>query len=419
LVTNHVVNINSLLANREYFYQVTSRDAAGNTTTDTNLYSFSTQRAPQPPWTDDLEKGAAGWSVVPDSGTVMNWSLGTPNNGLQTSAASGTNAWGSNLHGDSLGAFEVESSFLYSPIIDLSGFSSATLTFSHCYDFSYAYTFAAQLGISTDTSTKPVDIPTLVDYGGLSAYDWEPATVDLTPFIGKTIQVVWYYAVMGDGSGPVDGWLLDDVSITGVAGGGTIVVSKNLGQGSFTLSGLISQSGNAPLTTISNAPPGPYTVQFSDVAFYQTPLDQSNTLTNGGTLTFTGNYEFIDANYNGTSDSWERYFFGSATTNRTQFTDSDGDGMPDYAEFNAGTNPTNAASKLVLLGATPQTNQLVQLTWAAIPGRLYQVQTSGTTTNLQDWTPISDWLLASGSPMHYTTTSTNQGLHLYRVQVRP
>ena len=147
-------------------------------------------------------------------------------------------------------------------------------------------------------------------------------------------------------------------------GGGTIVISKNLGQGTFTLTGPISQSGTAPLTTITNAPPGLYTVQFSDVAFYQTPPDQSNTLTNGGTLTFTGNYDFIDANHNGISDAWEKYYFGSVTTNRTQFTDSDGDGMSDYAEFIAGTNPTNAASKLVFLGATLQSNQFVQLEWA-------------------------------------------------------
>ena len=243
--------------------------------------------------------------------------------------------------------------------------------------------------------------------------------MDLTAFVGKTIQVVWYYQGIDMAATP-NGWLVDDVSITGVAGGGTIVITKNLGQGTFTLNGLISQSGTAPLTTITNAPPGPYTVQFSDVAFYQTPPDQSNTLTNGGTITFTGNYDFIDANHNGISDAWERYYFGSATTNRTQFTDSDGDGMSDYAEFIAGTNPTNAASKLVFLSATLLTNKLVQLEWAAIPGRLYQVQTSSLdSTNLQSWTPVTDWLQSSGSPMYYTTTNADKGAHAFRVQVRP
>jgi hypothetical protein len=130
------------------------------------------------------------------------------------------------------------------------------------------------------------------------------------------------------------------------------------------------------LTTISNAPPGPYTIQFSDVAFYQTPLDQSNNLAAAGSLTFTGTYSFIDANHNGISDAWEKYYFGSVTTDRTQFTDSDGDGMSDYAEFIAGTDPTNAASKLIFLSASLQTNKHFQLQWAAIPGRLYQIESS-------------------------------------------
>ena len=50
--------------------------------------------------------------------------------------------------------------------------------------------------------------------------------------------------------------------------------------------------------------------------------------------------------------------------------------MSDYAEFIAGTNPTNAASRLVFLSATLQTNKQLQLQWAAIPGRLYQVEAS-------------------------------------------
>jgi hypothetical protein len=381
LVTNHTVTVSGLLANRNYYYQVVSGDAAGNTTVDDNkgaLFTFTTRKAPQPPWSDDFESGPGDWTVVPDTvqGTDANWSFGAPNNGLQTSAHSGTNAWGSNLDGQAFNLFE--SSFLYSPVIDLSGFSSATLTFWHCFDFSSMFE-VGQLGISTSSSTPPLSVPTLTNFSGQVALDWEQATVDLTAFVGQTIQIVWYYQGV-DIDTPPNGWLVDDVSITGVSGGGTIVISKNLGQGTFTLNGLISKSGTAPLNTITNAPPGPYTVQFSDVAFYRTPLDQSNTLTNGGTITFTGNYDFIDANHNGISDAWEKYYFGSVTTNRTQFTDTDGDGMSDYAEFIAGTDPTNAASKLVFLSAALQTNDLFQLQWAAIPGRLYQVEAAALLT---------------------------------------
>jgi hypothetical protein len=72
----------------------------------------------------------------------------------------------------------------------------------------------------------------LVDYAGLTSDTWEQETVDLTPYVGKTIQVVWYYQGVDIGQ-QIYGWLVDDVSITGVAAqtGGTIVISKNLGQG--------------------------------------------------------------------------------------------------------------------------------------------------------------------------------------------
>ena len=418
LVTNHAVTLGGLSANRDYFYQVVSRDDAGNTAVDDNhgaLYTFTTQRAPQPPWFDNLESGAAGWTVVPDPiGTDMNWMLGTPNNGLQTSAHSGTKAWGSDLYGQQFDLFA--SSFLFSPVIDLSGMSQATLTFWDCFDFSSGLE-EGQVLISTNSGAALSSLPVLVDFSGQMATDWQEESVDLTPYAGKTIQVVWDYAGVSIGN-PTYGWLVDDIGITGVSAGagGKIIISKNLGQGTFTLTGPLSKSGTEILTTVSNAPPGPYTVQFSDVAFYETPPSQSNTLATGGTLNFAGNYSFVDVNHNGISDAWERYYFGALSTNRTQFTDTDGDGMSDYAEFIAGTNPTNPASRFVILSASVQSNRLFQLQWAAIPGRVYQVQGL---TNHAPWMPLSDWVQASSSPMSYSETNLSRGSHLFRVQVRP
>lgn len=419
LATNHSVTISGLLANRVYNYQVVSRDDAGNTTVDDNsgaFYTFTTIRALQPPWFDDLENGVADWTVVPDpdDGSDINWTLGTPDNGLESSAHSGANAWGSDLNGQSFGF--LASSFLYGPTIDLSGLSQATLTFWDSFDFSSGLE-TGQLGISTSSSTSPADIPTLVDFTGQTSDGWEQETVDLTPYVGQTIQVVWYYQGVDIGS-KLYGWLVDDVGITGVttAGSGTIVVTKNLGQGTFNLTGPINQSGKSVVTTISNAPPGEYSVHFGDVTFYQTPASQTNTLATGGTLNFSGDYTFIDANHNGISDAWENYYFGAAETNRTQFTDSDGDGMSDYAEFIAGTDPTNAASKFIFLPTPMPTNQVVQLKWSAIPGRQYQLENS---SNLVNWMPLTGWQQATVSPMNYSATNASSGAQFFRVQVRP
>ena len=130
LSTSHALTLNGLQANRTYYFEVVSRDAAGNVAVDNNsgaFYTFTTPPAVRPPWLDNLETGAPGWTVVPDTsfGTELNWTLGTPDNLLETSAYSGTNAWGSNLDGqqaDAIGTF-------YSPFVIFTSFSQATLTF--------------------------------------------------------------------------------------------------------------------------------------------------------------------------------------------------------------------------------------------------------------------------------------------------
>ena len=166
--------------------------------------------------------------------------------------------------------------------------------------------------VSTNSSMPPsLNLPL---GRGLSPAMWptpgQQETVDLTPWVGKTIQVVFYYQAYPYGD-EIYGWTIDDISITGVAAGGNVSITKNLGQGTWSLSSLSSiglvpvQSGVAPSVTISNLAAGQYVVQFGDVPYYQTPADQTNTLAVGGTVNFTGNYTFLDVNHNGISDAWE------------------------------------------------------------------------------------------------------------------
>jgi len=362
--------------------------------------------------------------VVPDpvQGTEANWTLGQPANSLQSAAHSGTNVWGTDLTGQAR-TFTFISTFIYGPVIDLAGLKSATLYFWDSADPGTSGNVEMlQLGILTNSSTPPNDIPTYQDFTAISTPDWSLEPVDLTPFVGQTIQVVWFYEGFCVAP-PMNGWLIDDISITGVTAGGTVKISKNLGQGSYALSslspiGLVPvQSGFAPTVTISNLPVGAYVLQLGDVPYYQTPADQTNTLTAGGTLNFSGTYTFLDLNHNGISDAWEMDYFGTVVTNRTAATDTDHDGMSDYAEFIAGTNPTNAASRFYFTGESSVSNHLVSMHWTVATNRLYQINTS---SNLMNWTPLTGWLQATDSPtMTYTATNTGIRGRFYRVQVQP
>ena len=76
---------------------------------------------------------------------------------------------------------------------------------------------------------------------------WELETLDLTPWVGQTIQVVFYYQGVNLGD-TLYGWTIDDVAITGVLANGNITITKNLGQGTWSLSS-ISSIGTVPVNS--------------------------------------------------------------------------------------------------------------------------------------------------------------------------
>jgi hypothetical protein len=79
------------------------------------------------------------------------------------------------------------------------------------------------------------------------------------------------------------------------------------------------------------------------------------------------------------SDEWRTTFFGSLTNSlAADNVDADGDGMANWQEYLAGTNPTNALSKFQF-GTTslnPTGAQGVALTWLTAPGRTYTLESS-------------------------------------------
>jgi hypothetical protein len=415
LDTRHEVFLDGLRPDRLYYYQVVSRDVAGNITLDNNDGEFYTFRTLVPlpvPWYDDLERGKTNWLVYTPEESDRGWEFGTPHNDLADAGHSGLIAWGSNLRNESVSYVE---SFLVSPPIDLSGGNTATLKFWQNYDFSeleFDILHYGEVMLVTNAAEAPITIGFVSDFSG----DWEEAEFDLSPHLGKLVYVVWHYVLFSFENGRRPGWLVDDISVT-VSNivPGTIQITNNLAQARWVLTGPANRSGQSFNTVLTNLPPGDYSITWDPVAYYGTPSAQSGTLSPPASLGFQGNYVITDVNNNGIPDGWEQTNFGSVSPTRTRFTDTDGDGFTDLAEFAAGTNP-NATNSTLRLNAPARIGPGARLEWSSVQGRAYLVEGSA---DGRTWAPLSGWILATSTVTVFTPPSGPGSPFLFRVQVRP
>lgn len=415
LTTSHEIFLGGLKPNTTYYLRITSRDRAGNATTDDNggdFYSFTTLQPRTLPWSDNLETNNNDWSIITSEDSESGWTRGTPNGG--ETAHSGTNVWGSNLSGGGISQME---SYLVSPGILLAGGNKATLRFWQNYDFMAQGDFDIQLAaieIITNVATAPV---VLYQFGEDFSGGWEEMELDLTPYLGNVVYIVWYHFLFSLDAPPRLGWLVDDISLsTTTIVPGTIQITNNLWQTVFALSGPSGRTGTGRSLTITNAAPGQYTIQYGDVPYFNTPARQTNNLTAGQVLTFTGNYTFSDVNTNGLPDAYETEKFGALDFTRTQTTDSDRDGLSDWAEFNAGTDPLNPPPPFRLT-AQRLPNNLLKLSWPSVTNHTYRLHAS---SNAIVWLPTSDWFAATGTNTSHTlATTTNGATRFFRVEAAP
>ncbi len=120
-----------------------------------------------------------------------------------------------------------------------------------------------------------------------------------------------------------------------------------------------------------------------------------------------------------TSDDWKVHFFGSlADPNADPNGDPDHDHVLNWAEYLAGTDPTDAASRL-LCESTTQTvkgqRQLV-LSWLSAPGKAYEVLGSASASG-GTWT-VLDTVSGDGTVAEYVESNPN-GARFYRLRVLP
>ena len=417
---NHEVQLRGLIPDRLYFYKIVSRDAAGNVVEDDNsgeLHTFRTLRPLTPPFVDRMQDGGTNWSVFDGDETQFQWRIGSPQNGQVANTPSGdAKAWASNLQGDPADLIDT---FLISPAINLTGGNVARLRFWNAYDFGYDANWdiinGGELLIVTNAVSAPTSLAEYYESNG----GWEEEEIDLTPYMGSVVFLIWHHQLLSFESAERPGWAIDDVSVvvTNIPPG-TIQVTNNLAQARMTLSGPVSRTVQGYGTSIADLPPGNYVATWNPVPYYMTPVAQTNVLEADGLLSLFGEYLFPDANQNGMSDTWEQQYFGVISPTRTCLTDTDSDGFPDCAEFAAGTNPVLANSYLRLNQPVLQAavNKL-RFQWQSSPGRIYQVQGSVDGIN---WVGVSTEVLASTSTTSALVSVPDPSEpFIFRLQVRP
>jgi hypothetical protein len=121
----------------------------------------------------------------------------------------------------------------------------------------------------------------------------------------------------------------------------------------------------------------------------------------------------VDANSDGVPDNWQSDYGAAFGGPLDRLGDQDGDGMKNWEEFEAGTNPTNAASFLKI-DPFSVTNG-VRLEFGAISNRTYQVLRAPALTGA-NWTSIADIIARPTNRTEVIVDTASTTNHFFRVR---
>jgi T5SS/PEP-CTERM-associated repeat protein len=218
--------------------------------------------------------------------------------------------------------------------------------------------------------------------------------------IGGTVQRTGYDFIQADGAAQFDGTLRLRLA------NGFVPSSNSV----FTLLSAPTIGGS-----FVNAPSG------ARITFEGTAVSCQVQYT-GGNLRLSN---FQNAGPAGTNDidaAWAiRYFGHSPLTEDEREADSDGDGLTNYQEYRAGTNPLDGQSVLRILSVSRNLQGHAVIQFSSAPDRTYGVIFS---TDLQDWQEVPAPVFASPLPGVFQWIDTGAltgplgAFRSYRVLVR-
>ena len=132
----------------------------------------------------------------------------------------------------------------------------------------------------------------------------------------------------------------------------------------------------------------------------------------GNTATVSITLVFIDSSSNGIPDSWKSAY-GVTDANA----DSDGDGESNYAEYMAGTDPTNKTSVFAINVQQIPGSSNVVFKWSSVQYHFYAVQAA---TNLvSSWSTLTSNNIATPPQNVYTGTYKQAVTTFYRIRLEP
>ena len=143
---------------------------------------------------DDMESGTNDWLWDAP------WTLTT------RPAHSGTRAWTDSPSGNYRND---QNTAMWSPIIDLAGTTSATLTFWHWFDFASGDSGNVWVARQQEDGSWFTEDHLRAFTGTQTG--WQQTSLDLTPFAGEPIRLV--FQLVSDASETADGWYIDDVAV--------------------------------------------------------------------------------------------------------------------------------------------------------------------------------------------------------------
>jgi len=233
--------------------------------------------------------------------------------------------------------------------------------------------------------------------------DTQGAAVDATLHI--TVINVNDAPVAENQSGTVAGDLATDLVLTGTdidSANLTYSIRTNPSHG--TLSGLNTNSGEVTYT------PGVYYYGADSFTFTVSDGSLSSTGTVGLTVT-------AGVTANTGTPYWWMAQYGLTNFEADAEADTDGDGLMNWQEYIAGTNPTNPASCLVISGGGLTAQGKTIIRWTSEPNRFYTL--SRTTNLLTAFTGLAGASNLPATPPEnvYTNPVPDGGSAFYRINV--